>query len=100
MPIFQNTHPSPGSPPSSNLLSHPTHPSGDDDADVGLSELRSHKLSFAKATGAGLDAMARHESVDDYVVFDPLLEKSKGKFSRAAQAEKKRGKEWAGRPVT
>lgn len=30
-------------------------------------------------------------------VFDPLLEEKKGKFSKAAQAEKKRKSEWAGR---
>ncbi len=29
---------------------------------------------------------------------DPLLEKAKGKFSKAAQMDKKRQLEWAGRP--
>jgi peptidyl-prolyl cis-trans isomerase SDCCAG10 len=29
-------------------------------------------------------------------VFDPLLEKGKGKFSKAEQAKKKRTNEWAG----
>lgn len=30
-------------------------------------------------------------------VFDPLLEAAKGKFSKAAQKEKKRANEWAGK---
>jgi peptidyl-prolyl cis-trans isomerase SDCCAG10 len=42
--------------------------------------------------------MSRRDDVDDYVVVDPLLEKAKGKFSKAAQAEKKRNTAWAGRP--
>ena len=29
----------------------------------------------------------RRDDVDDYVVFDPLLEEAKGTFSRAAQRE-------------
>ena len=42
--------------------------------------------------------MARRDDLDDYVVFDPLLEEAKGKFSRAAQKEKKaRTTAWAGR---
>lgn len=41
--------------------------------------------------------MARRDDVDDYVVFDPLLEAAKGKFSRAAQREKKKQTNWAGK---
>lgn len=41
--------------------------------------------------------MARRDDLDDYVVFDPLLEKAKGKFSQAAQREKKKQTKWAGR---
>lgn len=37
------------------------------------------------------------DNLDDYVVFDPLLEKGKGKWSAAAQKEAKRNNEWAGR---
>jgi hypothetical protein len=33
------------------------------------------------------------------VVFDPLLEAAKGKFSKAAQKEKKKQTAWAGRGV-
>ena len=33
-------------------------------------------------------------------VFDPLLEKGKGKFSKANQKEAKRNNEWAGRSHT
>jgi hypothetical protein len=54
-------------------------------------------LEFAKAPAAGLDAMARSDNLDDYVVYDPLLESAKGKFSKAAQREKKKQTEWAGR---
>lgn len=55
------------------------------------------RLEFSKAVGAGVDAMARSDNLDDYVVFDPLLEAAKGKFSRAAQKEKKKQTQWAGR---
>ncbi len=39
--------------------------------------------------------MARRDDIDDYVVFDPLLEKAKGRFSKVAQAEKKKSTAWA-----
>lgn len=41
--------------------------------------------------------MARSDNLDDYIVHDPLLESAKGKFSRAAQREKKKQTNWAGR---
>jgi peptidyl-prolyl cis-trans isomerase SDCCAG10 len=66
------------------------HAGGDD---VSLAELRQHKLAFSKAAGA--DAMARRDDLDDYVVVDPLLERAKGKFSQAAQKERRKGTEWA-----
>jgi peptidyl-prolyl cis-trans isomerase SDCCAG10 len=62
---------------------------------VSLAELRAHKLAFSRAAGG--DAMARRDDVDDYVVHDPLLERAKGKFSAAAQKERKKQTEWAGR---
>eukprot|EP00775_Hariotina_reticulata_P003714 gene3714-3977_t len=62
-----------------------------------LTSLRQHKLEFAKAPAAGVDAMARSDNLDDYVVYDPLLESAKGKFSKAAQREKKKQTQWAGR---
>ena len=52
------------------------------------------RLTFAKETR---DAMSRKESVDDYVVHDPLLEAGKAKFNKRTQAERKRGTQWAGR---
>lgn len=55
------------------------------------------RLEFSKTSGAGVDVMARSDNLDDYVVFDPLLEAAKGKFSRAAQKEKKKQTQWAGR---
>lgn len=69
------------------------------DADGGegldLASLRQHRFEAAKDRKG---AMTRDmENLDDYVVYDPLLEKSKGKFSKAHQQEKKRNNEWAGR---
>lgn len=73
---------------------------GEDEADAGgLAALRGHKLSFAKREG-GRNEMEWQADADDYVVFDPLLEKAKGKFSKREQVEKKRGNEWAGRSAT
>eukprot|EP00793_Prasinoderma_coloniale_P001573 PRCOL_00003377-RA len=40
---------------------------------------RSHRLEVESGPNP-LDAMARHESADDYVVVDPLVEKGKQKF--------------------
>ncbi|KAK2079026.1 hypothetical protein QBZ16_002716 [Prototheca wickerhamii] len=67
---------------------------GEDSSDDDLASLRAHKLTFAKETR---DAMSRKESVDDYVVHDPLLEAGKAKFNKRTQAERKRGTQWAGR---
>lgn len=53
------------------------------------------RLEFSEAPGQ--DAMARRDDIDDYVVFDPLLEAAKGKFSQAAQREKRQQTKWAGR---
>lgn len=52
------------------------------------------RLTWSKAPG---DAMARRDDLDDYEVYDPLLEAAKGKFSRAAQREKKKQTNWAGK---
>jgi len=38
-------------------------------------------------------------ALDDYVVFDPLLEEKKGKWSKAEQKQKKKDTAWAGRGV-
>ena len=46
------------------------------------------------ALGVGLPC---RESVDDYVVHDPLLEAGKAKFNKELQKNKKRASEWAGR---
>lgn len=51
-------------------------------------------MTWSKAPG---DAMARRDDLDDYEVYDPLLEAAKGKFSRAAQREKKKQTNWAGK---
>ena len=59
-------------------------------ADEDDQDLRSHVLSFQKGqrTSREID-MIKRDSVDDYVVHDPLLEKGKAKWNRK-QAEKKR----------
>ncbi|KAG2482855.1 hypothetical protein HYH03_018246 [Edaphochlamys debaryana] len=60
-----------------------------------LAELRGHRFEAAKERR---DAMSRDmDNLDDYVVYDPLLEKGKGKWSAANQKEQKRNNEWAGR---
>mmetsp|Transcript_6778 Transcript_6778/g.18192 ORF Transcript_6778/g.18192 Transcript_6778/m.18192 type:complete len:560 (-) Transcript_6778:204-1883(-) len=63
--------------------------------DTSIDELGRHQLNFAKAPGRK-DEMARTDDAEDYVVFDPLLEQAKGKFSKAKQGEKKRQNQWAG----
>ncbi|GLC42193.1 hypothetical protein PLESTB_000640900 [Pleodorina starrii] len=60
-----------------------------------LAALRAHRFEAAKDRK---DAMTRDmDNLDDYVVYDPLLEKGKGKWSAANQKEQKRQNEWAGR---
>ncbi|GIL90281.1 hypothetical protein Vretimale_16331 [Volvox reticuliferus] len=60
-----------------------------------LAALRSHRFEAVKDRK---DAMSRDmDNLDDYVVYDPLLEKGKGKWSMANQKEQKRQNEWAGR---
>jgi hypothetical protein len=39
--------------------------------------LQPRRLEFSKAAG-GPDAMARSDNLDDYEVYDPLLEAAKG----------------------
>ncbi|GAX77528.1 hypothetical protein CEUSTIGMA_g4972.t1 [Chlamydomonas eustigma] len=69
-----------------------------EDLDASLDDLRTHRLAFTKHSGR-VDDMARNvtENVDDYIVYDPLLEKGKGKFSKAEQEKKKRKNEWSGK---
>ncbi|GLI71539.1 hypothetical protein VaNZ11_016771 [Volvox africanus] len=60
-----------------------------------LAALRSHRFEAVKDRK---DVMSRDmDNLDDYVVYDPLLEKGKGKWSMANQKEQKRQNEWAGR---
>lgn len=68
--------------------------SGDNDS---LEVLRKHTLVFGEASKetAQKDAMAIKDNVDDYVVFDPLVEAGKEKFSKQEYQEKKRNTEWA-----
>jgi hypothetical protein len=72
--------------------SYLTEPTEED----GLEALRGHRLKFSGQARTG-DDMARRESVDDYVVLDPLAGEGTEGWSRRRQGEKKRGTEWAGR---
>jgi peptidyl-prolyl cis-trans isomerase SDCCAG10 len=44
--------------------------------------------------------MAKKDDPNDYVVFDPLLEKGKEKFNKLQAKMKRRGREWAGQSLT
>lgn len=66
--------------------------------DDDLSDWRSAPLKFAAEPGK--DRMARTEDINDYVVHDPLLEKGKEKFNRMQAKQKRRDREWAGKPLT
>lgn len=69
----------------------------EEDEEDDVEALRNHRLTFAKGAK---DDMSRRDDVNDYVVFDPLLEKLKGKFSKRQQGAKKRENEWAGKSRT
>lgn len=64
-----------------------------DGEDVGLTDLTGHRLEFKG--GEKKDEMARRDDVDDYVVFDPLLEAGKSKFNKKQQEAKRKNREWA-----
>ncbi|KAG6772577.1 hypothetical protein POTOM_023991 [Populus tomentosa] len=54
-------------------------------------------LTFAPERGK--DGMSRKEDSNDYVVHDPLLEKGKEKFNQMRAKQKRREREWAGKPL-
>lgn len=64
----------------------------DEDEKGGLAALRRHKLSFAKDPRA----KAGPDSLDDYIVVDPLLQEGKDKFNQQQQKLKKKALAWAG----
>jgi peptidyl-prolyl cis-trans isomerase SDCCAG10 len=59
-----------------------------------LEALRGHRLDFS--SGLVKDNMSRKDSIDDYVVHDPLLEAGKTKFHRDQLLRRKAKTEWAG----
>ena len=62
----------------------------DEDDDDFHGDWKNHKLVFKQQTNKSkVDAMARRDDVDDYIVFDPLLQKGKEKFLNS-QASRKR----------
>lgn len=69
---------------------------GDDGDDDGgsLETLRGHRFEFGDGKKEGT---RQPDSLDQYVVLDPLLEMGKAKFNRQQQQRKKRDNEWAGR---
>ncbi|KAJ4731494.1 Peptidyl-prolyl cis-trans isomerase CWC27 [Rhynchospora pubera] len=72
---------------------------GENENDDDLSGWRSTKLQFVRDT-SGKNEMARKDDPNDYVVFDPLLEKGKEKFNKMQAKMKRRDREWAGQSLT
>jgi len=66
---------------------------------TGASRMESYVCALAKPLVPCVDLLDRKSlpTLPLPQVYDPLLEKAKGKFSLAAQKEKKRGNQWAGR---
>ncbi|KAJ3671140.1 hypothetical protein LUZ60_008566 [Juncus effusus] len=71
---------------------------GENEKDEDLSDWKSHK--FVDTSQKNKGNMARREDPNDYVVFDPLLEKGKEKFNKMQAKLKKKNREWAGRSLT
>jgi len=67
----------------------------DVDDDIDMNSLRSHSLVCAKAKKD--NSTMRRDSVDDYVVLDPLLENGKKKWNKKKQMEQKRAHRWQGK---
>ena len=65
----------------------------EEDEGDGAGDWKSHKLVFKETVkNAGdEDPMARRDEIDDYVVFDPLLEKAKGKFASSTKNKNTNG---------
>ncbi|KAJ4797243.1 Peptidyl-prolyl cis-trans isomerase CWC27 [Rhynchospora pubera] len=72
---------------------------GENENDDDLSGWRSTKLQFVRDS-SGKNEMARKDDPNDYVVFDPLLEKGKEKFNKMQAKMKRRDREWAGQSLT
>ncbi|KAH0969825.1 hypothetical protein GBA52_028421 [Prunus armeniaca] len=66
--------------------------------DEDASDWKAVRLKFAPESGK--DRMSRNEDPNDYVVYDPLLEKGKEKFNRCKPSKKRREREWAGKSLT
>ncbi|KAH9618073.1 hypothetical protein KSS87_014431 [Heliosperma pusillum] len=58
------------------------------------------KVQLKFAPDSGKSNMSRTEDVNDYAVTDPLLVKGKQKFNKMMAKQKRREREWAGRPLT
>ncbi|KAH7437599.1 hypothetical protein KP509_05G079900 [Ceratopteris richardii] len=67
-----------------------------EDDDSGWS---SNPLVFAPEKGKK-DDMARNEDPDQYVVYDPLVEKGKEKFNKMQARLKRKQREWAGKSLS
>lgn len=63
-----------------------------EEGQVQLAELTSHRLEFKGADKN--DDMNRRDDVNDYVVFDPLLEEGKSKFNKKQQEAKRKNRQW------
>ncbi|XP_074286904.1 peptidyl-prolyl cis-trans isomerase CYP57 [Silene latifolia] len=58
------------------------------------------KVQLKFAPDSGKSTMSRTEDVNDYAVVDPLLKNGKQKFNKMIAKQKRREREWAGRPLT
>uniref|UniRef100_A0A2P2K2L6 Uncharacterized protein MANES_03G050500 n=1 Tax=Rhizophora mucronata TaxID=61149 RepID=A0A2P2K2L6_RHIMU len=63
-----------------------------------LSDWSTVRLKFEPESGK--DGMSRKDDPNDYVVYDPLVEKGKEKFNRMQAKQKRREREWAGKSLT
>ncbi|KAL9230402.1 hypothetical protein vseg_005761 [Gypsophila vaccaria] len=75
-----------------------THDKAEGQSEQELADWKKAQLKFA--ADSGKTNMSRTEDVNDYAVIDPLLEKGKQKFNKMIAKQKRREREWAGRPLT
>ncbi|KAI5078716.1 hypothetical protein GOP47_0006387 [Adiantum capillus-veneris] len=58
-----------------------------------------HRLVFNSEKGKR-DEMARNDDPEQYVLYDPLVEKGKEKFNKMQARMKRKEREWAGKPIS
>ncbi|MCO5552523.1 hypothetical protein L7F22_006035 [Adiantum nelumboides] len=58
-----------------------------------------HRLTFNAEKGKR-DEMARNDDPEQYILYDPLVEKGKEKFNKMQARMKRKEREWAGKPIS